>query len=1269
MSFPSFHVRNECAAASERERHGRRRHRTRTRKASMMATTKPSSFLFFFLALSALIAVDHLSPTNRDGRSSSSSRATVLWTIPAVTHAKAAGSPSPRVSKPSSSSKDGNKNNSESKSKTHAHHHKSKHRGTRTTGAGSRSIKNRSIFAPPTRDVPSVPGHALAAVASEGITIGNHRNESTKRRRNSDKSRNNGGEEDGTAEEKNPMDGRMSARRTVDGRLLLRMKGAGTLPGEGEGGAEGRGKGGDAVISLSACRDDGDDDGDNDGSGSIWRLHADLTPESDDAKSDTKHPKKGNNNGASPSGQSGGGTYDSGWIPAEFVYGVYELPSGPHLVLVTGSEGAYTSPLPAAVAMSSATAKESSPPPTPLIELRRVSSVEIVAIPRRSPDGEDDPTTDEGPPPSASLTPAQVQSQERQLRLLRRSFREHDLYYVPPPRRPFDGVASASAAPPLGRPVVRDVTHTLQRSFASWAADLDGGSADEEERKGDAAASAARKEDRWWSSYLSESNGEEDNESTTEAAAAQQRRRQRYRPDSRFFWNEEPLVPILRSLRGRFEDYAPEKSSGGAAASPPPSSGDPLPEIDIDPFEALLNNAVPVASLSFGAHRNVPLKSLSSERKLAYDHVLIGRRSKLRAGTRFTRRGADGAGHVANYAETEQICFVLDGDREDGGGGGNAPDLLLEAYGHVQTRGSIPLRWSSPADVRTYRPRVRIGTDPLAQARGLRDHVFGELALYSGFAAEEEEQEEEEGSEGGGKRGASPASSSSSTADAIKLDMVNLIDKHGDQGRLGRAFDAVLDAVMDVYSSGEKDVLVHEDAVRHVWFDFHAECKGGRWDRLSELLEDVAPTLERQGYFCAVPVAGGGGEGAVLSNEDDGESAAAVAVPWRILSVQNGVVRTNCMDCLDRTNVVQSIFARRALYRQLHERLGRRPSESEGASAAAAAVGGGQRRRRTLPLEYMAGYRRDPLRLPWSEGESAHRHLWADHADAISRLYAGTPALKGDFTRTGRRTRRGALDDGMNSLQRYYLNNFLDADRQEGMDLLAGNAPFALLVGENGRGGEEQRPASTSASAPEDGAGTADLRDAVRAMFLGRSGNGSSDGPIREDYIKARRGGRKRRSGGRHGGDVNGLADAGGVPDLRWLPGDLKEHMRSAASEATSGGGSSSERTREQLECIDRRASSDRPWWAVGEEDWDDDGKKGGRSANSDDASSTAAATADGESEEEYRQVEPSATVTGGHVLGSLVAAMQAPIATAVAVVVILLPGIASIKDKQEDVN
>lgn len=36
------------------------------------------------------------------------------------------------------------------------------------------------------------------------------------------------------------------------------------------------------------------------------------------------------------------------------------------------------------------------------------------------------------------------------------------------------------------------------------------------------------------------------------------------------------------------------------------------------------------------------------------------------------------------------------------------------------------------------------------------------------------------------------------------------------------------------------------------------------------------------------------------------------------IQTQNGVFRTNCMDCLDRTNVVQSVIARNILLSQLH---------------------------------------------------------------------------------------------------------------------------------------------------------------------------------------------------------------------------------------------------------------------------------------------------------------------------------------------------------------
>ncbi len=41
--------------------------------------------------------------------------------------------------------------------------------------------------------------------------------------------------------------------------------------------------------------------------------------------------------------------------------------------------------------------------------------------------------------------------------------------------------------------------------------------------------------------------------------------------------------------------------------------------------------------------------------------------------------------------------------------------------------------------------------------------------------------------------------------------------------------------------------------------------------------------------------------------------------PWRAtMSVQNGICRTNCVDCLDRTNAAQFVFGKRALGHQLY---------------------------------------------------------------------------------------------------------------------------------------------------------------------------------------------------------------------------------------------------------------------------------------------------------------------------------------------------------------
>lgn len=46
--------------------------------------------------------------------------------------------------------------------------------------------------------------------------------------------------------------------------------------------------------------------------------------------------------------------------------------------------------------------------------------------------------------------------------------------------------------------------------------------------------------------------------------------------------------------------------------------------------------------------------------------------------------------------------------------------------------------------------------------------------------------------------------------------------------------------------------------------------------------------------------------------------------------------------------------------------------------------------------------------------------------------------MKRDVTRYGKRTKRGAIADGMNSAKRYFINKYQDYRRQEGLDIVIG---------------------------------------------------------------------------------------------------------------------------------------------------------------------------------------------------------------------------------------
>lgn len=197
---------------------------------------------------------------------------------------------------------------------------------------------------------------------------------------------------------------------------------------------------------------------------------------------------------------------------------------------------------------------------------------------------------------------------------------------------------------------------------------------------------------------------------------------------------------------------------------------------------------------------------------------------------------------------------------------------------------------------------------------------------------------------------------------------VNLVDQKGSEFELEKEYGRLA-------SASRSDV-------RYIGFDFHKECRKMQYENVELLMKQIREDLQSFGFFL-------------------GPSRAAGA------RQQTGTVRTNCIDNLDRTNVVQSKIARETLPRQLQAALG--PAAASAAEAALSAA-----------------------------DEALFMNTWADHADAISTQYAGTGALKTDYTRTGKRTMMGALNDGLNSAVRYIKNNFYDGDRQDAFDLFLG---------------------------------------------------------------------------------------------------------------------------------------------------------------------------------------------------------------------------------------
>ncbi|KAJ2876636.1 hypothetical protein GGH93_000632 [Coemansia aciculifera] len=204
--------------------------------------------------------------------------------------------------------------------------------------------------------------------------------------------------------------------------------------------------------------------------------------------------------------------------------------------------------------------------------------------------------------------------------------------------------------------------------------------------------------------------------------------------------------------------------------------------------------------------------------------------------------------------------------------------------------------------------------------------------------------------------------------------LINLVEHKGREAVLGSKYASLVGQCV-------ADELVDACMIRYIPWDFHHETRGMHYERLELLLEQLQREISNMGYHWRV-----------------GE---------QVLTKQSGVFRVNCMDCLDRTNVVQSAIARSVLNEQL-VRLGVHVAPERGLAA-------------------------------YQGLEAMLNSLWANNGDYISRQYAGTMAMKGDFTRTGKRNFSGMMNDASYSLARLWISTFRDYFSQSVLDFILGN--------------------------------------------------------------------------------------------------------------------------------------------------------------------------------------------------------------------------------------
>ncbi|KAJ0261280.1 Phosphoinositide phosphatase SAC4 [Hirschfeldia incana] len=387
-----------------------------------------------------------------------------------------------------------------------------------------------------------------------------------------------------------------------------------------------------------------------------------------------------------------------------------------------------------------------------------------------------------------------------------------------------------------------------------------------------------------------------------------------------------------------------------------------------------LRNTVWTVALVYGFFKQTTLSEAGRNFKL----TLIARRSRHNAGTRYLKRGINESGNVANDVETEQIVS------ED-----VPEDSPMQISSVVQNRGSIPLFWSQETSRMNLKPDIVLSKRDL-NYEATRLHFENLVERYG--------------------------------IPIIILNLIKTKERRPRESILRAEFANAIDFI-------NKD-LPEENRLRFLHWDLHKHFQSKTANVLALLGKVAACALMLTGFFYYEVTPAMKLEGYMSlsssdaemspqnsSDDDSGEydSLEKNLPPSKNVAngdydtkpgrLQRGVLRTNCIDCLDRTNVAQYAYGWAALGQQLYA-LGIRDAP-------------------TIELD-------DRL-------SSALMGLYERMGDTLAYQYGGSAAHNKVFSeRRGQWRAATQSQEFLRTLQRYYNNAYMDADKQDAINIFLG---------------------------------------------------------------------------------------------------------------------------------------------------------------------------------------------------------------------------------------